>query len=78
MKRAHSALLNEIITEQYQLTGKPDPQTWLITHAVMGMLYGQLQWNEVEITQQHLTELLTGCVMRLIASGRENAREARF
>jgi AcrR family transcriptional regulator len=78
LKRAHSALLNEIITEQYQLTGKPDPQTWLITHAVMGMLYGQLQWNEVEITQQHLTELLTGCVMRIIASGRENAREARF
>jgi hypothetical protein len=34
----------------------------------MGMLYGQWQWNEVQITQQHLTEMLTGCVIRIIAS----------
>ena len=68
LKRAHSALLRDIIAEQYPVKGKQDTESNLITHAVMGMLYGQWQWNEVQITQQHLTEMLTGCVIRIIAS----------
>ena len=72
-KRAHSKLLSDIIAEQYRVKGKPDAETCLITHAVMGMLYGQLQWSEVQITQQHLTDLFTGCVMRMIASSQDIA-----
>lgn len=68
LKRAHSALLSEIIADQYKVKGQPCAETCLITHAVMGMLYGQVQWSEVDITQQHLTELLTGCVLHIIAS----------
>jgi AcrR family transcriptional regulator len=72
LKTAHRALLSEIIAEKFQLKGKPDAETCLITHAVMGMLYGQLHWSEVEITEQQLTALLTGCVMRMITASQEN------
>ncbi|MDN7144248.1 TetR/AcrR family transcriptional regulator [Pseudomonas sp. JQ170] len=68
LKHAHSVLLGEIIADEYGVKGKPDAETCLITHAVIGMLYGQLHWNEVKITEQRLTELLTGCIMHIIAS----------
>ncbi|AWY39616.1 TetR family transcriptional regulator [Pseudomonas putida] len=74
LKRAHHALLNEIIAEQREPKSQPNAETGLITHAVMGMLYGQLHWNELEMSEQHLTELLTGCVMRMIASSKEDVR----
>nr|WP_180204923.1 TetR/AcrR family transcriptional regulator [Pseudomonas sp. SbOxS1]NYU04917.1 TetR/AcrR family transcriptional regulator [Pseudomonas sp. SbOxS1] len=78
LKRAHHAMLSDIIAGEHELKNKPYAETCLITHAVMGMLYGQLHWNELKITEQHLTELLTGCVMRMIASSKEDSRQATY
>ena len=68
LKNNHRTLLYEIIAEECGVQDKQDVKTSLITCAIIGMLYGQLQWNEVETTEQHLTELLTDCVLRIIAS----------
>lgn len=76
LMRAHRAMLSDIITDGHESKNKPYAETGLITHAVMGMLYGQLHWNELEMTEQHLTELLTGCVLRMIASSKEDSRGA--
>jgi AcrR family transcriptional regulator len=78
LMRAHRAMLSDIIADEHESKNKPYAETCLITHAVMGMLYGQLHWNELEITEQRLTELLTGCVMRMIASSKEDFRQATY
>jgi AcrR family transcriptional regulator len=67
LKHAHRAMLSDIIADEHARKDKPHAETCLITHAVMGMLYGQLHWNELEIAERQLTELLTGCVLRIIA-----------
>jgi AcrR family transcriptional regulator len=71
LKNNYRTLLYEIIADECGVQNKLDSKTRLITSAIIGMLYGQLQWNEVEITEQHLTELLTDCVLRIIASTKE-------
>lgn len=70
LKNAYRALLNGIIADEYKAQGKPEDEIGLITNAVIGMLYGQSQWNDVQITEQHLSEVLTNCVLRIIANGK--------
>ena len=71
LKYNYRTLLYEIIADECGVQDRLDSKTRLITSAIIGMLYGQLQWNEVEITKQHLTELLTDCVLRIIVSSKE-------
>jgi AcrR family transcriptional regulator len=72
LKNNYRTLLYEIIAAECGVLDRLDVKTRLLTSAIIGMLYGQLQWNEVEITEQHLTELLTDCVLRIIASSKED------
>jgi hypothetical protein len=41
----------------------------LTTHAVIGMLYGQSQWDDMKANEHHLAEVLTRCALGMIASG---------
>lgn len=61
LKKGYSSLLSAIIAEEYGHTGKIDDEVCLFTNAVIGMLYGQSQWDNVEITEQRLSEVLTSC-----------------
>lgn len=69
LKNAYWTLLKGIIADEYKAQGKPEDEIGLITNAVIGMLYGQSQWNDVQITEQYLSEVLTSCVLRIIAHG---------
>ena len=71
LKNTYWSLLSAIIADEYEEKGKLDGEIGLITNAAIGMLYGQSQWNDMEITEQHLTEVLTSCVMCIIASGKK-------
>lgn len=73
LKNAYCTLLSAIIADEYAKNDKQEGDIGLITHAVIGMLYGQSQWNDMEITEQHLTAVLTRCVMCIIASGKKTA-----
>lgn len=70
LKSAHASLLSAIIATVYGEKDRFDDQNGLITNAVIGMLYGQSQWNNVEVTEQRLAEALTNFAMCIIASGR--------
>lgn len=74
LKKAYRTLLSEIIADEYGLKDTLDEEVRLITHAVIGMLYGQLQWNELQTTERQLTKVLESCVMGMIASGKMKAR----
>ena len=74
LKNNYRILLYEIIADAYGVDHEPDESIYLITNAVIGMLYGQLQWNDGDITEQHLTELLSGCALRIIANSKEDAQ----
>lgn len=63
LKKGYSSLLSAIIAEEYGHTGKIDDEVCLITNAVIGILYGQSQWDNVEITEQRLSGVLTSFVM---------------
>jgi AcrR family transcriptional regulator len=73
LKSAYASVLSAIIATEYGEKGRLDEQNCLITNAVIGMLYGQSQWNDVEVTEQRLTEALTNFVMGIIASGKKTA-----
>jgi len=66
LKDAYWSLLSTIIVDELRSKGDPDPQVCLITHAVIGMLHGQSQWNDLDVTEHHLAEMLTDCVMCII------------
>lgn len=68
LRSDYYALLSATIATEYQQRGKPDGEITLITNAVIGMLYGQAQWNEIQVSEQQLTEVLTRCAMSIIAS----------
>jgi AcrR family transcriptional regulator len=70
LKSAHASLLSAIIATVYGEKDRFDDQNGLITNAVIGKLYGQSQWNNVEVTEQRLAEALTNFAMCIIASGR--------
>lgn len=72
LKNAYCTLLSAIIADEYAGKDKLEGDIGLITQAIIGMLYGQSQWNDMEITEQHLTTVLTGCVMCIIASGKSS------
>lgn len=73
LKSAYASVLSAIIATENGEKGRLDEQNCLITNAVIGMLYGQSQWNDVEVTEQRLTEALTNFVMGIIASGKRTA-----
>ena len=68
LRSDYYALLSATIATEYQQRGKPDGEITLITNAVIGMLYGQSQWNDSQVGEQQLTEVLTRCAMSIIAS----------
>lgn len=70
LKAAYCSLLTPIIAEEYQNNSEREKEIGLITHAVIGMLYGQSQWSDVEVSEQQLTEVLTQCVLCIISSGK--------
>ena len=63
--------MRAIIAEEYGHTGEVDDEVYLITNVVIGMLYGQSEWDNVEITEQRLSEALTNYVMCIIANGKK-------
>jgi AcrR family transcriptional regulator len=71
LKSAYASVLSAIIATEYGEKGQLDEQNCLITNAVIGMLYGQSQWHNVELTEQRLTETLTNFVLCIIASGKK-------
>ncbi|MGY3175935.1 AcrR family transcriptional regulator [Pseudomonas sp. TE12234] len=69
LKDAYRALLRTIIADEYKDRGHHEQEAGLITHAVMGLLYGQSLWIEVDISEQQLADLFTHCVTGMIAGG---------
>ncbi|UVJ46239.1 TetR/AcrR family transcriptional regulator [Pseudomonas sp. LS1212] len=70
LKDAYAALLSAIIATDHGEQGRLDGQICLITNAVIGMLYGQSLWNNVEVSEQRLTEALTSFVIGIVASSK--------
>lgn len=70
LKGAHASLLSAIIAAEYRETDQLDEAILLITHAAIGMLYGQSLWNNIEVAEQHLAEKLTNFIKGIIASGK--------
>jgi hypothetical protein len=66
LKINYQNLLYEIIEDQCRVKDSADERIHVLTNTIIGMLYGQLQWNDVEIKEICLTELLTGCILRII------------
>ncbi|MHC6225576.1 TetR/AcrR family transcriptional regulator [Pseudomonas sp. X10] len=71
LKNNHSKLLYNIIADKHGVKNSSDEKTCLITNAIIGMLYGQSQWDMGNISEQHLADLLSECVLRMIASDKE-------
>lgn len=70
IKAAYSALLKAIVADEYQDKGEFEDEISLTTHAVIGMLYGQSQWDGMETSEQRLTDVLTRCALGMIASAK--------
>ncbi|MDD2057260.1 TetR/AcrR family transcriptional regulator [Pseudomonas sp. GD03860] len=68
LKAAYCEQLKHIIADAYQGNGKPEEEIAFITHAVIGMLYGQAQWSDVQMTEPQLTDVLTRCALGIIRS----------
>ncbi|MFJ1337018.1 TetR/AcrR family transcriptional regulator [Pseudomonas caricapapayae] len=69
LKAAYWALLKAIVADEYQVKAKFEDEISLTTHAVIGMLYGQSQWDDMKANEHHLAEVLTRCALGMIASG---------
>lgn len=70
LKATYCALLKAIVTDEYQVKAKFEDEISLTTHAVIGMLYGQSQWDDTQTSEQHLAEVLTRCALGMIVSGK--------
>lgn len=70
LKSAYCSLLKAIVADEYQEKTRLEDEVCLTTHAVIGMLYGQSQWGDMETSEQHLAEVLTRCALCMIASGK--------
>jgi AcrR family transcriptional regulator len=70
LKLSHAALLNTIIATESGEQGHISPRTALMTEAVIGMLYGQCQWTQVDENEQRLTDTLTRFVIGIVACDR--------
>lgn len=70
LKLSHAALLNTIIATESGEQGHISPRTALMTEAVIGMLYGQCQWAQVDENEQRLTDTLTRFVIGIVACDR--------
>ena len=78
LKINYHSLLYEIIEDQCRVKDSADARIHVLTNTIIGMLYGQLQWDDVEIKEICLTELLTGCILRIIDKNKEDVRSARL
>jgi AcrR family transcriptional regulator len=76
LKKNYQNLLYEIIENKCRVKDGSDERIHLLTNTIIGMLYGQLQWNDVVIKEMCLTELLTGCILRIIDKNKEDVRSA--
>ena len=74
LKQAYRRLLSDIIADEYAVTDTRDGEVCLITHAVIGLLYGHLQWYEGQATERQLMEVLENCALCIIASGKQTTR----
>ena len=74
LKQAYRKLLSDIIADEYALTDTRDGEVRLITQAVIGLLYGHLQWYEGQTTERQRMEVLENCVLCIIASGKQTTR----
>jgi AcrR family transcriptional regulator len=72
LKAAYCGLLKAIVAEGYQEKGPGEDEITLTTHAVIGMLYGHSQWEDMETTEQRLTDVLTRCALCMIASAKHS------
>lgn len=74
LKIAYSSLLGTIIAEEYAQGNSHvqdiDNDLHLTAQAVIGMLYGQAQWNDLELPEAHLSKTLTRFALCIIASGK--------
>lgn len=70
IKAAYGALLKAIVADEYQDKATFEDEISLTTHAVIGMLYGHSQWDDMETSEQRLTDVLTRCALCMIASAR--------
>ncbi|MCW2269573.1 MULTISPECIES: TetR/AcrR family transcriptional regulator [Pseudomonas] len=68
LKAAYCAQLQLIISDELQNSAHPQAEITLLTHAVIGMLYGQAQWSDEQLNEQQLTDVLTRCALRMISS----------
>lgn len=72
LKGAHASLLSAIIAAEYRETDRLDEDIFLVTHATIGMLYGHSLWNNIEVSEQRLTETLTNFALGIIARGKKD------
>lgn len=70
LQDSYRALLYGIIAEACGVTGPRDEKVQLVANAVIGMLYGQLQWNDMQLPEQRMATVLTDCALRMIESGK--------
>jgi len=76
LKSHHAAILNSIIATECAPEVRQESQIGLMTHAVIGMLYGHAQWHAHEVSEQRLAQALTGFVMGIIESAKGNTHRA--
>lgn len=72
IKATYSALLKAIVADEVQEIGEFEDEISLTTHAVIGMLFGQSQWDDMETSEQQLTDVLTRCALNMIASAKQH------
>jgi AcrR family transcriptional regulator len=71
LKAEYSAVLSAIIATEYERKHNHDEQITVITHSIIGMLYGQSQWNDVEVSEHVLIDVLTNFVRCMSVSNQK-------
>lgn len=70
LKDSYASILSSIIATECAQKVRQESQVGLMTHAVIGMLYGHAQWHEVEVSEQRLAQALISFVMGILESAK--------
>ncbi|QVL21117.1 TetR/AcrR family transcriptional regulator [Pseudomonas qingdaonensis] len=76
LNRSHASILSGIIASECARDGRQGGAIGLVTHAVIGMLYGHAQWRGVQVSEQGLTQALITFVTGIIESAKNNSNMA--
>lgn len=68
LEQAYVKLLSQLISQQCGADLPRQADLNLLTHAVLGMLYGHAQWQDLNVPQQQLSQALSQLVLRMISN----------